>query len=453
VSLRTGALLATWLASGISAQEAVSPVDADRSWGNVAGRVADAWARPVAGTEVRLVWSQGSRLTRTDDAGAFLFSGLGIPAQGDSGTISFALEGHPPLRLAIPPGAVLAPRVSSLPGSTTLTESVFPVAGPVVPVAARAAASAVPWAGPWDVFATREGLVGYTTANGHVIKVSDLFVALPSRRALNTSETSRDFLVELTAAGRTTVVPVLDVGPWNTKDDWWHDTLRESFRDLPRGLPQAMAAFRDGHNGGLDGSGRKALNGAGIDLADGVFWNDLGMVNNAQIQVRLLWKLTAATGDRVRLRQWANVRDAAAGAPLFKAECGEGGTISGPPAAGVASGHWYLYWPVAWDRGALGWVVENYLAREAEAPDCSNAARGAARQDPVRAGRSVLEFDAPSSGAGRLERLSPDGRILSSSAVRWTEGRNSLPLPSASGPEIVRLRGVGFELRTGRIVP
>lgn len=37
----------------------------------------------------------------------------------------------------------------------------------------------------YRVFATREGLVGGTTANGHVIRERDHFVALPSRRGLS----------------------------------------------------------------------------------------------------------------------------------------------------------------------------------------------------------------------------------------------------------------------------
>ena len=52
-------------------------------------------------------------------------------------------------------------------------------------------------------------------------------------------------MVELANGDKRVRVPVMDVGPWNTKDDWWHDTLREQFRDLPRGTPQALAAFRD----------------------------------------------------------------------------------------------------------------------------------------------------------------------------------------------------------------
>jgi hypothetical protein len=242
------------------------------SWGNVYGRVLDAWAAPAADVAVRLTWSGGTMERRTDAQGAFLLGGLVIPFEGDSGVLTFGAGPWVPLRLAIPPGAVMAPRVLALPGSTVLTHSVPSDPGAAVLPAGRAArAAATPWAGPWSVFATREGLVGGTTANGHVITVSDRFVALPSRRALNATDASRDFLVELSVGDRSTVVPVLDVGPWNIRDDWWHDTLRESFPDLPRGLPQAMAAFRDGHNGGLDGSGRKVLNGAGIDLGDGVF--------------------------------------------------------------------------------------------------------------------------------------------------------------------------------------
>lgn len=452
----------SWLALGVAALAAISTAQeaegldrATDSWGNVSGRVLDAWARPAPEVGVRLVWGRGVLERRTDAQGAFLFSGLSIPLDGDSGVLSFADPAWPPLRMAIPPGAVMAPRVLALPGSTVLTESVSGGAAALVgfPPAARSVAASTPWAGPWSIFATREGLVGGTTANGHVITVSDRFVALPSRRGLNTSDASRDFLVELSVGGRTTVVPVMDVGPWNIRDDWWHDTLRESFRDLPRGLPQAMAAFRDGHNGGLDGSGRKVLNGAGIDLGDGAFWGDLGMVNNAQIQVRLLWKLTASAGDRVRLKQWANVRASPAGSQVFKGECGEAGSVTGPPVAAVSGGHWYLYWPVAWDRNATGWVVENYLVREAEAPECANAANPAARHGSARIDGGNFVFDASVAGTGNLRRMAPNGRILSDVPVTWSRGINAIPLPASRGVEFVRVVGGNLDARSWRVVP
>ncbi|GAA4712929.1 hypothetical protein GCM10023215_64730 [Pseudonocardia yuanmonensis] len=141
-----------------------------------------------------------------------------------------------------------------------------------------------------NVFATREGLVGGTTSNGHVITERDHFVALPSRRALSPRDTS-DYSVRVCAPnGRCAFAPVWDVGPWNTRDDYWNPSgTRQEWRDLPRGVPQAQAAFRDGYNGGNDQFGRKLVNPAGIDLADGVFWDALGLKDNSQVQVDYLW--------------------------------------------------------------------------------------------------------------------------------------------------------------------
>jgi hypothetical protein len=139
------------------------------------------------------------------------------------------------------------------------------------------------------VFATREGLVGRTTANGHVIRPRDRFVALPSRRSLS-AKGGREFQVRLTHKGNSVVAPVWDVGPWNVRDDHWSfSSQRERWRDLPRGLPQAQAAFQDGYNGGKDEFGRQVKNPAGIDLADGIFWDDLQMRDNDWVKVDYLW--------------------------------------------------------------------------------------------------------------------------------------------------------------------
>jgi hypothetical protein len=142
------------------------------------------------------------------------------------------------------------------------------------------------------VFATREGLVGGTTANGHVIVSRDHFVALPSRRGL-ASNGSGNYSVKVCTASRCAFEPVWDVGPWNIKDDYWNPSAtRETFKDLPQGKPEAQAAYQDGYNGGKDGSGRTVANPAGIDLADGVFWDALTMSNNGFVDVTYLW-----TGD------------------------------------------------------------------------------------------------------------------------------------------------------------
>jgi hypothetical protein len=139
------------------------------------------------------------------------------------------------------------------------------------------------------IFATREGLVGGTTANGHIITQRDRFVALPSRRALARKD-SYDFQVRVTYNGRSVTAPVWDVGPWNTRDDYWSpSSVREMWRDLPQFEPEAQAAYFRGYNNGKDQYGRSVPNPAGIDLADGTFWDDLRMINNGWVTVEYLW--------------------------------------------------------------------------------------------------------------------------------------------------------------------
>jgi hypothetical protein len=143
----------------------------------------------------------------------------------------------------------------------------------------------------YRIFATREGLVGGTTANGHVIKTNDRFVALPSRRAL-ASNGGTEYQVRLcySVTGKCTTTSVWDVGPWNTKDDYWNpSSVREMWKDLPQGKPESQAAYLEGYNGGYDQFGRRVANPAGIDLADGTFWYDLGMSNNDWVNVTYLW--------------------------------------------------------------------------------------------------------------------------------------------------------------------
>ena len=146
------------------------------------------------------------------------------------------------------------------------------------------------------VYATREGLVGRTTANGHVIVPDDHFVALPSTRALSPDGSGVNSVrVCAPSTGRCEYAPVWDVGPWNTGDDFW-STTRHLAADLPVGTPEASPAFRKGYNGGLDQFGRKVLNPAGIDLADGTFWDGLGLTSNAWVDVTFLWQGGARSG-------------------------------------------------------------------------------------------------------------------------------------------------------------
>ncbi|MFE5393201.1 hypothetical protein ACFQ9U_01435 [Streptomyces sp. NPDC056568] len=151
------------------------------------------------------------------------------------------------------------------------------------------------------VYATREGLVGHTTANGHVIRENDHFVALPSRRALSPAG-SGQYSVQVCGPVRCETAPVWDVGPWNTHDDHWNPSAqREQWKDLPRGLPEAQAAYEDGYNGGRDEFGRQVANPAGIDLADGTFYN-VGLDDNGWVTVTYLW--TDGGGDTTSFPTW-----------------------------------------------------------------------------------------------------------------------------------------------------
>ncbi|MGW1135890.1 SH3 domain-containing protein, partial [Streptomyces griseoluteus] len=57
------------------------------------------------------------------------------------------------------------------------------------------------------------------------------------------------------------------------------------WRVLAQGTPEAQAAYANGYHGGLGESGRRVANPAGIDLADGTFWDGLGMTGNDWVDV------------------------------------------------------------------------------------------------------------------------------------------------------------------------
>jgi hypothetical protein len=160
------------------------------------------------------------------------------------------------------------------------------------------------------VFATREGLVGGTTANGHVIVSRDHFVALPSRSGLS-GNGSGTYSVKVCTASRCAFEPVWDVGPWNTKDDYWNaSATREMWKDLPQGKPEAQAAYQSGYNGGKDQFGRTVANPAGIDLADGVFWDALKLADNGFVDVTYLWTGDGGRGTVSITSGYLNVRNA-----------------------------------------------------------------------------------------------------------------------------------------------
>jgi hypothetical protein len=114
------------------------------------------------------------------------------------------------------------------------------------------------------VKATREGLIGGQTASGYIIDRIVPFVALPCDKALQR-------FVRLTNPlnQKSCIAIVLDVGPWNTRDDAY-----------------VMGGARPQAESGTDTSGR-TTNGAGIDLGERV-WTELGMLDNGLVDWEFL---------------------------------------------------------------------------------------------------------------------------------------------------------------------
>ncbi|HET6290418.1 MAG TPA: hypothetical protein VFG15_27185 [Amycolatopsis sp.] len=227
------------------------------------------------------------------------------------------------------------------------------------------------------VYGTREGLTGRTTANGHVIKSRDHFVALPSGRGLAPKNTG-NYTVRVcrTDNSRCEYAPVWDVGPWNTKDDYWNPSAtRQMWKNLPQGKPEAQAAYQDGYNGGKDEFGRKVANPAGIDLADGTFWDGLKMTDNGWVNVSYLWTgsgptgVVSTAGDPMNVRASAStsaaIKGLAANYAKVTIECYvEGETVTGK--FGTSN---------VWDRIGPGhYISDTYLQTGSDlpvAPKCS----------------------------------------------------------------------------------
>ena len=396
----------------------------------------------------------GGAETSTDTAGGFLLSGIPLESW-DGDTIDLEVsgpEGDMRLsRLWVPPGSILAPRleVTYMPGTTSNASSWLASISPLANSVGEAKPAFRTAATSDRIYATREGLVGFTTANGHTIQVSDHFAALPSRRALNRTDAPSDleFEVEVVNGINTIRLPVWDVGPWNTKDDWWNlDKFRQSIPDtakgpLLQGTPEAQAAYLEGYNKGLVGSGRTVKNPAGIDLADGAFWEDLALTDNGYVQVRPLWRLDAEVGASVRARHWTKVRSTPGGAVVDTATCGQPGRLLAGPDSATVSGHWYLFYKVEWNGGSVGWSAENFLATDFLAT-CSEAALPVNREPLARISGHILLLAPRGPDPIEIVVVDATGRIL---------GRSG-PLRGASGWRLPNSMGIQFiEVRSGAL--
>lgn len=344
----------------------------------------------------------------------------------------------------------------------------------------------------YRIYATREGLVGNTTANGHIVQPRDRFVALPSWSVLSPAGSSK-FSVRVTYGGRSVVVPVWDVGPWNTKDDYWSPNRRYS--DLPVGRPMAEAAFFDDYNGGRDERGRNIQHPNGIDIADGTFWDDLGMKRDDWVIVSFLWlgedpgpgnavpitppsapaappappaPTTGPPPKPVEVEQGATALDNgaagynASGEPWYDASCGLGGSHSwtystSKPDKATASAAWTPQLPQA-----------GFYELRVYVPECGERATSSARyrvshdgavtdvtiDQQASAGSwatlGAFHFGGANNGEPRVELsdlTGDDKRAVRFDALAWAP-RNDSAAPNATVTQIQR-KANGYQITWG----
>jgi len=99
------------------------------------------------------------------------------------------------------------------------------------------------------------------------------------------------YTVSIRRGNHGTKAKVKEVGPWNTRDNYWQGRKKRAmWRNLPRCTPEAQAAYFDNYNRGRDEFGRKVLNPAGVDLTPRVA-SRLGLkrYENAWVWVRFSW--------------------------------------------------------------------------------------------------------------------------------------------------------------------
>lgn len=173
--------------------------------------------------------------------------------------------------------------------------------------------------GTFAVTATREGLVGFTTSNGHVIVEDDHFVSLPACTQSScpwltpggstyVAACGDNCYVRVTnpATGVCSVAPVWDRGPWFINDNWWDPADKRVLNNrsatinyLAQGFPGAVAAsngmdvgFGLDNGKGISDKGYRMVSYAVIDLADGT-WVDLGFAmaeGKREIVATMLWQ-------------------------------------------------------------------------------------------------------------------------------------------------------------------
>jgi hypothetical protein len=118
-------------------------------------------------------------------------------------------------------------------------------------------------------------------------------VALPHRKVKFSG--GRKVRITDLRKGTSARAPVKETGPWNTRDNYWRGSRHRSmWKDLPRCVPEAQAAFFDNYNRGKDQFGREVRNPAGIDITPAVarrmeVWRKLQRRGLIRVRVQYLW--------------------------------------------------------------------------------------------------------------------------------------------------------------------
>jgi hypothetical protein len=120
-------------------------------------------------------------------------------------------------------------------------------------------------------------------------------VALPHRK-VKFSGGRKVRITDVRMGTRTSArAPVKETGPWNTRDNYWRAPRdRSMWKDLPRCVPEAQAAFFDNYNRGKDQFGREVGNPAGIDITPAVarrmdVWRKIQRRGLIRVRVQYLW--------------------------------------------------------------------------------------------------------------------------------------------------------------------
>ena len=119
------------------------------------------------------------------------------------------------------------------------------------------------------------------------------WVALPHKKVRFSG--GRRVRITDVRSGTSARAPVKDTGPWNIRDNYWRASKdRSMWRDLPRCVPEAQAAFFRNYNRGEDQFGREVANPAAIDITPGVarrmdVWRKIQRRGLIKVRVHFLW--------------------------------------------------------------------------------------------------------------------------------------------------------------------